>query len=508
MARIEARVDPGDVPEADAFLRDALPPDRCDALHSSSWPDAFPEAELSQLLRGPFGELLDPRSGWDWPELMRWCVRLAAHDLGFTLCAGGVVLGALPVVLEGDADQQARFFDPVRDGQVAGLALSEWDHGSDLLSNEATATPLDGDPKTATRFRLHGEKRPINNASRGAHVVTLVRTGKGGDPFGATLMMLPREALRASGHVEWGGFAGLDLDGVVLDAEVGRDAILGKPGDGFALARRTLEISRGGVACMAVGASVAALAHALHHARTRTLYGAPIRELEAVQTLLVRITARCVVSAALARVAARNAQHAGRNPRAAMSARPWTSAAKLLCPQLLEANVSDAGTVLGARSLMRSHRFWRLRRDAPTLAIFDGSSQLQRDELWRHARRWTDLERSAPDVGDDPSPTPLQLPGVLGEAAAAARALVKEDLPQPARSRLSEVLGWLYATHALQLLGDDEAHVLAAPFTRDRAALASHFAALGHAELAARLLTEDRGHDAAWVQLATWEPTA
>jgi hypothetical protein len=32
--------------------------------------------------------------------------------------------------------------------------------------------------------------------------------------------------------------------------------------------------------------------------------------------------------------------------------------------------------------------FARLRRSAPVLAIFDGSSQLQLDELWRHAAAW------------------------------------------------------------------------------------------------------------------------
>jgi hypothetical protein len=133
---------------------------------------------------------------------------------------------------------------------------------------------------------------------------------------------------------------------------------------------------------MAAGAHASCLALALEHARSRVLYGQPIAALEGVQQIVGRVFARFAESLALARRAARAAA------RWPASARAWTAAAKLVCPTLLEESVHEVGTLLGARSLMETLPFARVRRTAPVFAIFDGSSQLQLDELWRYAARW------------------------------------------------------------------------------------------------------------------------
>jgi hypothetical protein len=196
---------------------------------------------------------------------------------------------------------------------------------------------------------------------------------------------------------------------VLDDLVVPRSACIGKVGEGFVVTRATLTISRSGVAAMAVGASAAALDQAWSYARERRLYGSTIDALGGVQRLLARSFARLCEATALCRQAAHAVSW---DPQAA---RAFTCAAKYVSPELLEDNVRDCGTILGARSLMNERNFVRLRRDAPILAIFDGTSQLQLDELWRaigtsptsaHGKRvkdaWQAIVEPAPiDLGDN-----------------------------------------------------------------------------------------------------------
>jgi alkylation response protein AidB-like acyl-CoA dehydrogenase len=505
-ARVERAVDPP--PDADApalaacarFMADVLPHGLGALLEARG---ELPVRELSLLADyGVARELVphDQGGAMEWSRVTRLCARLAAHDLDFTLSLGGAVLGGLPILVAGDASHRAAYFGPLGRGDMGGLGLTEWAHGSDLLAGEATATPIDaaGNPasaETATHFRLDGAKAPINNGSRGACLVLLARTG-GDDPaFAHSLFVVPRDTPGLLPHPPFDtlGHRSMDLSGALLrGAVLPRSALLGRVGEGFAHARRALEISRSGVAAMAVGPAATALALALSHARSRVLYGAPITELPSVRSLLARSFARLVAAIALSRRASRTVA------RSAVAGRGLSCAAKLVCPTLLEETISACGTLLGARSLMTDLPFARLRRSAPVLAIVDGSSQLQLDELWRHAATWRAcgtltrsrahdilaLLRTAPTGPFDPhaddagetaeSTPPAVLSAFSGDVAAidlapfaAAAALVAEAAgasrraPQSIRFRVSDAAARLWAiaamVEALVMASDDSA---------------------------------------------------
>ena len=311
--RVERRVDPPDADDARALASLVVP--RRDG-------DAFPRSALEGLLRGSVGRHITPAEhGGElvWDRLMRLCARMAEADLELTLGLGGVVLGALPVIVAGDEAQRRRFFATLRSGGLAGLALSEWDRGSDLLSSDTVAEALEGGG-----WRISGEKRPTNNGNAAAWLTVLARTGDVGDPFGATLFLVPRDApgLAQVDPVAWPCAPAMDLSGARFEGvEVGPEGLLGKVGDGFGATRRVLEISRSGVACMAAGAQASALAAGWRHAHERRLYGAPIAELDAVRGLLCSSFARLVLATSLSRFAARAVGRWG------PGARPWSCAA-------------------------------------------------------------------------------------------------------------------------------------------------------------------------------------
>ena len=538
--RVEALVDPApedDAPVLAAWVRrarDVLPPGRGAEIEAGG---ELPARELAALAAGGLSRAFVPKEQGGtlaWSRLTRICSRLAAHDLDFTLCLGGAVLGALPVLVAGDAHHRAAYFAALARGEMGGLGLTEWAHGSDILAGEVTAAPLDvsGAPASlegATHFRLDGSKAPINNGTHGACLVVLARTGAGDDAFAHSLFLLPRETRGLEPHARFAtlGHRAMDLAGAVLrGAVVPRSAMMGAAGNGFALARRSLEISRSGVAAMTLGSMATALALALDHARGRQLYGAPITELGGVRVLLARSFARFVAATALARRAARTVA------KWAVPGRALSCAAKLACPALLEATIADCGTLLGARSLMTDLPYARLRRSAPTLAVFDGSSQLQLDELWRHAAAWRPsgslteeraravlrtlaepevlaFDPHGDDTGEVASTTPCAMLGALAPLApelglapiARLAACVSEaagrmrGAPQEARFRVSDAAAKIYAIASLA-----ESHAAARDERARRAigaALALYLADTA-GSLAATLiaLAPDRGHDA------------
>lgn len=518
------------------FLLRELPEGRGAALEAAS---AFPGRELRAFAASGLVKALVPEDQGgtlDWARAMRLCARFAAHDLDVTLCLGGMVLGAMPLLVAGSREQRARYFGPVLKGEMGGLGLSEWEHGSDLVSGACRAAPVDAEgnaasEKDAVAFVLDGTKSPTNNGSVGANVVVLARTSDGDDAFAHTLFLVPRgtPGMLAVPRFDSLGYRTMDLSGVALKgARLGREMVIGAVGEGFVIARRALEISRSGVATMGVGAHATALALALGHARSRKLYGAPILELGGVKRLVAAVTGRLLVASALSRWAVRCVGAWGG------AARSWTSVAKLVCPALLEASVHDAGTVLGARSLMNDLPFGRLRRAAPVLAIFDGSSQLQLDELWRHAAAWKDAALDVEAVrgpaarvwsserrpfvaeGDDAgglaaTSPPVVLSTLGGEALApfadAARVVAEHarglrGQPQERRFRVSELAAPLAALAAVVLAaraGSGDAAALEAALAWYAASISGDLAAglvelatdadrAAHAALAARVL--------------------
>jgi alkylation response protein AidB-like acyl-CoA dehydrogenase len=435
-----------------------------DGLPESERAGRFPREEIVAFAdAGLMAEFAPECAGGTlaWERATRLATLGAAWDLDFTLCLGGAALAGAAVLVAANIDQQKAYFGALLRGEIGGLALSEWDHGSDLLSNECVAT------RSGDEFVLRGSKGPINGGSHGAYVVVLARTGEGNDGAGQTLFLVERGTKGLEGSLAFPsvGYRNMDLARVTLnDVRVSASAVLGNGGDGFLHVRRTLEISRSGVSAMTCGALATTAALAVKHARARHLYHAPISDLPAVRTLV----ARCVARLALGTAVVRTAVHAV--GKWAGSARDWTCAAKWLLPVLLERNVHDAGTVLGARSLMEDLPFARLRRSAPLLAIFDGSALLQLDELFRYVTFW---EKSALDrafardalfaktaspfdahrTDDDGVLTALSPLNGDGPFARIAEALVPfaRDARRDVHLRgpVSEIAAWLYAVNAL-----------------------------------------------------------
>jgi alkylation response protein AidB-like acyl-CoA dehydrogenase len=348
-------------------------PDTRSLLRRGQAEGRYPEQALAELHARGLARLFGPdATAWHLNALL---AALARVDGSLAITVGVNALALLPIHLAATPRLRARVLQEVEAGAMAAMLLTEWSHGSDLLANATTARPH-GDG-----FVIDGRKALINGGRRHDLLTVLARTrppSPGAAAYGDhTLFWIPRgPGIEALGRHPTLPTRGADISEVELrGVEVGRDQVIGAVGDGFSVVRRTLCLSRAGIAALAAGATAGMLAQALHHARTRELYGAPILELDAIADHVAELAELEAQCAAVSLRATAFANAFG------TAAAPMTAVAKLVVPRLAERAADLGRRVLGSRALLEDHDFARFVRDVTLYGIFDGTQHVMLEEL-------------------------------------------------------------------------------------------------------------------------------
>jgi acyl-CoA dehydrogenase len=146
---------------------------------------------------------------------------------------------------------------------------------------------------------------------------------------------------------------------------------VGEEGKGFAIALRTLDYGRMGLASHAVGAAQRLLEASVAHAKTRTQFGKPIGANQAIQWLLADAATEIHAARLMVYDAASRADRGERvTDRAAM--------AKLFATEMLGRVADAAVQVHGGMGYMRELWIERAYRDARIYRIYEGTSEIQR----------------------------------------------------------------------------------------------------------------------------------
>jgi len=281
-------------------------------------------------------------------------------------------LGSYPVLQSGSDEQVRRWLPAVASGAaVAAFALSEPGAGSDAAALELAAEP-DGNG-----WRLTGTKTWISNAPEADFYTVFARTTPGAGARGVSAFLVPAERPGLSGeHLDMVSphpIGTLTFDGV----PVYRDELLGEPDRGFAVAMRTLNLFRPSVGAFAVGMAQAALEAACVHAASRTAFGGPLKDQQAVAHLLAEMATRTEAARLLvySAAAAIDSGAAGIAGRSAM--------AKLFATETAQFVVDAAVQIHGARALQRGHLLEHLYREVRAPRIYEGASEIQRTIIAR-----------------------------------------------------------------------------------------------------------------------------
>jgi alkylation response protein AidB-like acyl-CoA dehydrogenase len=147
---------------------------------------------------------------------------------------------------------------------------------------------------------------------------------------------------------------------------------LGEEGEGFALAMRTFERSRPGIAAQAVGIAQGALDAAVTYAGERIQFGKPIGELQMIQALLADMDAATASARALLY------QACGEIEAGAPDAARWAALCKLVAGDAAMRVTTDAVQVLGGYGYLEEFPVERMMRDAKITQLYEGTQQIQR----------------------------------------------------------------------------------------------------------------------------------
>ena len=270
--------------------------------------------------------------------------------------------------------QRAHYAEALRNGATFAFALSERDHGSDLVNNEVVAERIDGG------YLLSGEKWPIGNATVSDMVIVFARTGRPGRPDAASAFLVDKRRVPAGTLCPLPmqprfGLRGSDLSGIRLDrCPVPDSALLGREGEGLEIALRSTLLPRVAVNSFVLGGADTCLRIATDFARPRRLYGGPVSDIPYTRRQLVECLADLLIGDAVAGVAAIRGLQA-----VPEQASLWSSTAKYFVPTLLfERTLPQISNIIGARYYLRADPlfgpFQKMFRDITVALFADGNT--------------------------------------------------------------------------------------------------------------------------------------
>lgn len=289
------------------------------------------------------------------------------------------VVGHLPLSLTYmNAEQRERLLPGLLSGEeIITYALTEPDAGSDLSSIRTRATRVDGG------WRLDGSKQFISHAETAHHILVLAVS----DPAAPlkerlTTYIVRRDNPGLVGMTRYKkmGWRGYHLNGFSLeDCFVPDRDVLGRPGEGFLAMMASINQDRIFSACRSLGLAHRAHEMACQYARQRQAFGKPLAEHQGLQFMIadndVEIEAsRALIQGAAARV------HDGHADARIAAARAKLYASEMVC------RVTDRVLqIFGGMGYMCELPIERFYRDARAFRIGEGTSEMQRIQIARHA---------------------------------------------------------------------------------------------------------------------------
>ncbi|MFC4030065.1 acyl-CoA dehydrogenase family protein [Streptomyces polygonati] len=280
------------------------------------------------------------------------------------------------LLLHGSDEQQRKAARVLRHGGAVGFALSEAEHGSDLLANTARLTPeADGGGWT-----LSGRKWMVGLGQRCELAYVAARTGERGPAaFSAVLLDLPAGSAAGSGldrgePVRTTGMRGIDFAHLDFTAfPVPADALVGQTGKALEAAVRAQQIVRVMSTAGSLGCADTALRVTLDFAADRTVGRTPLLQAPYPRRELAVASAALLAADAVALAAARGLHVAPETFSV------WGCAAKHVVAEATEDLMGRLSGVLATRSVLRGEGpgagvFQKARRDAELVRVVDTSA--------------------------------------------------------------------------------------------------------------------------------------
>lgn len=295
---------------------------------------------------------------------------------GIALAVAATALGTFPILLSGNDDQKARYLpDLVTGHKLAGFGLTEPMAGSDAGSIRTKAI------RKGDRYIVNGLKHFITNGSVAKIYTIIASTDPARGSRGATAFIVEEGFPGFKyGKVEdkLGIRASKTSELIFEDCEVPVENRLGREGEGFKIAMKTLDRSRPGVAAQALGIAQGAFDLAAAYAAKREQFGKSISSFQAIQFMLADMATQIEASRSIIYSVARMIDSG--NEKVSKD----SSMCKLIASDTAMKVTTDAVQIFGGYGFMREYPIEKFMRDAKITQIYEGTNQILRSVIGRH----------------------------------------------------------------------------------------------------------------------------
>ncbi|MBP1736459.1 MAG: acdA 2 [Oscillospiraceae bacterium] len=336
--------------------------------------ERFPTETVEKLKRFGFLGIPFPKEyGGQGGDYLAYA--MAVEELSKVCGSTGVIvsahtsLGAAPIYESGTEAQKQKYLVPLAKGELLGaFGLTEPAAGTDA-GGQQTKAVLDGD-----HYILNGTKIFITNGGHADVFIIFAMTDKAQGTKGISAFIVEKSFPGFSiGKKEkkMGIRASSTCELVMEDCIVPKENLLGREGEGFKIAMKTLDGGRIGIAAQALGIGEGAVEETIHYVRERKQFSKRIAQFQNTQFQLADMHSKMAACQLMVYKAACAKQ--AKEPYSDLAAM-----AKLLASETASDVARRAVQLFGGYGYTREYPVERMMRDAKITEIYEGTSEVQK----------------------------------------------------------------------------------------------------------------------------------
>ncbi len=323
--------------------------------------------------QGLLSILLPEEYGGNGGDITSFCLMIeeiakVSGSSSLLILAQGI--GSMPILLGGNESQREHYLTRIAErNSLAAIALNEPDCGLEASSLKTTAE------KQGSSYLLKGHKSFVTNGgiAQFYSVFAMTRPDQGHKGLSAFVVEDGTPGLRFEKREEKIGLKGVVMADVILEqVRLPEENRLGKEGEGWLIATKTLNRSRPAIGAHAVGIAQGALDFAIHYAKERMQFGKPITSLQAIQFMIADMATQIEAARALVYQTAARIDDKQEEPET------LSAMAKFYATDVAMKVTTDAVQILGGYGYMKDYPVERMMRDAKVTQIYEGANQIQR----------------------------------------------------------------------------------------------------------------------------------
>lgn len=334
----------------------------------------FPEHHVKKMAElGLMGMMVEPRYGGGGLDTVSYA--LVVEELSRVDASVGVVcsvnnsLVCYGIQDFGTEEVKQKYLVPLAQGEKLGaFCLSEPGSGSDAAGMKTTAFLKDD------HYVLNGAKNFITNGMYADYYIVIAFTDPSMAHKGISAFLVEKEfhGFQVGKKEKKLGIRSSDTASIIMeDCVVPKGNLLGREGEGFRIAMRTLDGGRIGIASQAVGIAQGSLDEAVKYAKERVQFGKPISAFQSIQHMLADMETQISAARLLTYQAAWKKDQ--EQNFSADSAK-----AKLFAAETAVDVSTKAVQIHGGYGYLKDYPVERFMRDSKITEIYEGTSEIQR----------------------------------------------------------------------------------------------------------------------------------